>query len=1051
MKADCAAGSPGNEWIFFRHNEKTDYKNSHYKKTMFIYGLKGSVILWAFFLTRTITGFPGEGQSIWKKDRILNPMNATQMFLYDTFPKNFFWGVGTGAFQVEGSWKKDGKGPSIWDHFISTHLRDVNNTDDSSDSYAFLGKDLSALEFLGVSFYQFSISWPRLFPDGIVADANEKGLQYYNTLLDSLVHRNIEPIVTLYHWDLPLALQEKYGGWKNETIIKIFNDYATYCFQTFGDRVKYWITIHNPYLIAWHGYGTGMHAPGEKGNLAAVYAVAHNLIKAHAEVWHNYNINFRPHQKGLLSITLGSHWIVPNKSENNLDVLKCQQSMTSVMGWFANPIHGNGDYPKIMKKLLPLLPQFSEAEKTQVRGTADFFAFSFGPNNFKPPSTMSKMGQNVSLNLREVLKWIKLEYNNPEILITENGWFTDNHVKTEDTTAIYMMKNFLNKVLQAIKHDEIRVFGYTAWSLLDGFEWQDAYSTRRGLFYVDFRSKQKERKPKSSAHYYKQIIEDNGFLSKESTPDVQGQFPCDFSWGITESVLKAETVASSPQFKDPHLYSWNVSGNGLLHRVEGVTIKTRDAQCTDFVSIKSQLKLLAKMKVTHYRFALDWSLILPNGDLSEVNRQVLRYYRCVVSEVLKLNISSMVTLYYPTHTSLGLPAPLLQSGGWLNRSTIHAFRDYANLCFQELGDLVKLWITINEPNRLSDIYNSSSSDTYQAAHNLLIAHALVWHVYDSRYRPSQRGAVSLSLHADWAEPANPFADSHLKAAERFLQFEIAWFAEPIFKTGDYPKAMKEYIAFKNKEGLSSSVLPHFTAEERKLIKGSADFYALNHFTTRFVIHKQQNGSQYASDRDVQFLQDITCLSSPSRQAVMPWGERKILKWIQKNYGDVDIYITSSGIDDQSLDNDELRKYYLEKYIQEALKAYLIDKVKIKGYYAFKLTEEKFKPRFGFFTSDSKAKSSIQFYNQLISSRGFPSERPSLGCGESRRDKQCKLCLFLEKKKPLIFFSSCLFSSLVLLLTVTIFQKRKRKKYYKGKNLQHHIAIPLKKGHKGILG
>lgn len=183
----------------------------------------------------------------------------------------------------------------------------------------------------------------------------------------------------------------------------------------------------------------------------------------------------------------------------------------------------------------------------------------------------------------------------------------------------------------------------------------------------------------------------------------------------------------------------------------------------------------------------------------------------------------------------------------------------------------------------------------------------------------QRGAVSLSLHSDWAEPANPYADSHWKAAERFLQFEIAWFAEPLFKTGDYPLAMREYVAFKNRQGLARSTLPQFTEEERRLVKGTADFYALNHFTTRFVMHERQNGSTYDTDRDIQFLQDITCLSSPTRLAVMPWGERRVLKWIRRNYGDMDVYITASGIDDQSLENDELRKYYLEKYIQEALK------------------------------------------------------------------------------------------------------------------------------------
>ncbi|KAF6130630.1 klotho beta [Phyllostomus discolor] len=362
MKPGCAAGSPGNEWV----SSSADARNARYRETMSSGALRRSVILSAFVLLRAVAGYSGDGRAIWSNNTHFSPVNESQLFLYDTFPENFFWGVGTAAFQVEGSWNTDGKGPSIWDQFTQTHLKNVNSTNSSSDSYIFLDKDLLALDFIGVSFYHFSISWPRLFPDGIVAVANAKGLQYYNALLDALVLRNIEPIVTLYHWDLPLALQEKYGGWKNETIIDIFNDYATYCFQTFGDRVKYWITIHNPYLVAWHGYGTGTHAPGEKGEAAAVYAVGHHLIKAHSKVWHNYNINFRPRQKGWLSITLGSHWVEPNRPESMEDILKCQQSVVSVLGWFANPIHGDGDYPELMRKqLLSALPLFSEAEKKE--------------------------------------------------------------------------------------------------------------------------------------------------------------------------------------------------------------------------------------------------------------------------------------------------------------------------------------------------------------------------------------------------------------------------------------------------------------------------------------------------------------------------------------------------------------------------------------------------------------------------------------------------------------------------------------------------------------
>ncbi|CAI5783796.1 beta-klotho isoform X1 [Podarcis lilfordi] len=371
------------------------------------------------------------------------------------------------------------------------------------------------------------------------------------------------------------------------------------------------------------------------------------------------------------------------------------------------------------------------------------------------------------------------------------------------------------------------------------------------------------------------------------------------------------------------------------------------------------------------------------------------------------------------------------------------------MCFRELGDLVKFWITINEPNRLSDIYNSGSNHTYQAAHNLLIAHASAWHVYDKQYRSMQHGQISLSLHSDWAEPANPFVDTHWEAAERFLQFEIAWFSDPIFKTGDYPAAMREYLDYKNSRGLSSSSLPYFTKEEKELVRGAADFYALNHFTTRFVNHESKNGSRYDFDQDVQFLQDITCLNSPSRSAVVPAGLRKILNWIRKRYGDLNIYITANGIDDQSLIDDGLRKYYIEKYVQEALKAYHIDKVNVRGYFAFKLADEKSKPRLGFFTHEAKAKASVPFYNRLISHNGFLLETANNICDQPEEEATCMFCLLLVQKKPLVFFGCCLCSTLILLLSIIVFHKRKRRKWYWSKNMEY-MCVPVKSRHREVL-
>ncbi|XP_026531146.1 beta-klotho [Notechis scutatus] len=995
--------------------------------------LKGPVGWWAFVFLQSVSGFRRDGVSAWEKDPHLSPMNETQLFLHDTFPPNFLWGVGTSAFQVEGGQQKDGRGPSIWEHFLHSNIRHAYRTEDWGDSYTFLEKDLTALSFLGVSSYHFSISWPRLFPTGLVTAVNEKGLRYYNRLLDGLVHRGIEPVLTLYHWDLPWDLQERYGGWENDCLVDIFNDYATFCFQAFGDRVKYWITMHNPYLIAWHGYCTGLHAPGKRREGAA-YVVGHNLIKAHAKVWHNYDQHFRSQQRGFLSITLGSHWIEPNTINNESDIKKCQLSMQKVLGWFAKPIHGDGDYPEELKvELASLLPNTTPMEKQYFKGTADFFAFSFGPNNFNPPGKLPRMGQNFSLDLRAALNWIKVEYDNPRILISENGWFTNKDVKTEDTTAIYTMKNFINKVLKAVKYDRIDVFGYTSWSLLDGFEWQQAFSDRRGLFYIDFDSEEKERIPKSSAFYYKQIIQENGFPAEEST---RGQFPWDFFWGVTESVIKAESVASSPQFSDPNLYLWNVSGDGKFYQVKGVKLKTRPVQCTDFTSIKTHLQLLSKMKVTHYRFAFNWSLLLPSGDMSSLNRHVLRYYRCLISEILKLNVKPVVTLHYPTHQSLSLPDPLLQHGGWLNQSIVAAFKTYAEMCFREFGDLVKFWITINEPNQFGNIYNSSSNDTYQAVHHLLIAHAAAWQVYDQQYRSFQQGQVSLSLHCDWAEPANPYLASDVEAADRFLQFEMAWFLDPLLGTGDYPATMRKYLSYKTRKGLSGSFLPFFTEEEQQLVRGAADFIAVNHFTTRFVAHDSKNGSQYELDQDIRLVQDFTYPSSPARFAVVPWGLRRALNWISLHYGGRDIYLTASGIEDQSSDNDELRKYYIEKYVQEAFKAYHIDGVNLKGYFGFKLTDEVAKPKLGFFTSEFQAKASVHFYNQLICNNGFPTDPTLSKCGPRNEAAPCTLCLLVTQEKPLIFLGCCLLATLIVLLSIVAFRKQKKRRQDWSKYFQH---------------
>lgn len=297
-------------------------------------------------------------------------------------------------------------------------------------------------------------------------------------------------------------------------------------------------------------------------------------------------------------------------------------------------------------------------------------------------------------------------------------------------------------------------------------------------------------------------------------------------------------------------------------------------------------------------------------------------------ELKRLNLEAMVTLYYPTHrANLGLPGRLHAAGGWLTHRTVEAFQVYAALCYQQLGPWVSYWITINEPNRLVDVY-SSNQDIHTAAHNLLLAHAKAWRLYQRQHYSQWGALVSLALHADWAVPANPFLSSHEEAAHRFLLFELGRFIDPLLgkkSKGDYPQELRAYMKeMPQLKGLQGSSLPNFTDAEREELAGALGFIALNHFTTRLVSPyptTQATAQQkQPPDHRCLILLDPTWSLSNMRQALAPWGLRKILNWVSQRYGGaLPIIVTASGIDDQAAPEDKLRQGFLKSYLQEALK------------------------------------------------------------------------------------------------------------------------------------
>ncbi|KAI6078509.1 Klotho [Aix galericulata] len=242
------------------------------------------LLLLLLLLGQPLLGAPGQGSGTWARFARL-PYPQDQLFLHDTFPDGFLWGVGSAAYQTEGGWRQEGKGASVWDTFAhrpatppGSGFTGPTGGDVASDSYNNLFRDAEGLRRLGVSHYRFSLAWARLLPNG-TAPLNPAGLAHYDRLLGRLRALGVEPVVTLYHWDLPQHLQDTFGGWASPVLPELFRDYAELCFRHFGGQVRYWLTMDNPYVVAWHGYGTGRLPPGVRGGPRLGYRAAHHLLQ----------------------------------------------------------------------------------------------------------------------------------------------------------------------------------------------------------------------------------------------------------------------------------------------------------------------------------------------------------------------------------------------------------------------------------------------------------------------------------------------------------------------------------------------------------------------------------------------------------------------------------------------------------------------------------------------------------------------------------------------------------------------------------------------------
>jgi beta-glucosidase len=451
------------------------------------------------------------------------------------FPTDFVWGAATSSYQIEGAWLEGGKGLSIWDAFSHTpgKIKNDETGDIACDHYHRLEEDVKLMAEMGLQAYRFSISWPRIQPSGR-GKPNPQGIRFYSELIDALLAHHITPWVTLYHWDLPLALQLEYDGWLDPQLASFFADYAAICFDAFGDRVKHWLTLNEPWCSAVLGHGLGILAPGRTSR-DEPYLAGHTLLRAHAMAVERYRTQFQPQQKGLISLSNNCDWREP-LTDSAADREAAQRAVEFFLGWFADPIY-KGDYPASMRERLgDLLPHFTDAEQALLKGSADFL----GLNHY---STMYAANANASHNqggfagdlgvvmssdpnwektemewnivpwgFRKVLQWLEERYDSPGIYVTENGCaFPDvvEHGQVHDNRRIAYLEGYLNAGHDAMESG-VNLKGYFVWSFMDNFEWSEGYSKRFGIHHVNFRSGR--RTPKASAKWYAEVIKRNGIM-----------------------------------------------------------------------------------------------------------------------------------------------------------------------------------------------------------------------------------------------------------------------------------------------------------------------------------------------------------------------------------------------------------------------------------------------------------------------------------------------------------------------------------------------------------
>lgn len=447
------------------------------------------------------------------------------------FRSDFIWGAATASYQIEGAAHEDGKGESVWDEFcrIPGVVYENHSGETACDHYHHYKDDIALMKTLGLQAYRFSVSWPRIFPGG-TGKVNEAGLQFYQNLIDELIQNGITPVVTLFHWDYPAALQ-KLGGWLNPESPIWFEKYAEVIAKSFAGKVKCYFTLNEPQCFVSLGHGNGIHAPGLRLSDSDNFLVAHHMLLAHGRAvkalrkYGGSDLKIGIAQNGRVCTPLTeSAGDIEAARKATLSVPdNCYDAIFSVKFW-SDPIF-KGEYPAICReKFADVMPEIQQGDMELIQQPLDVFALNVyhstcvkqegsGWKNVLFPAGFRRTAMSWPVSpecMYWYTKFLYEEYKKP-IIISENGMSAHDAVSLDGKVHDPNRVDFLHRYLLSLKKaaDEgIDILGYFQWSLMDNFEWASGYNERFGLIYVDYQTQ--NRIPKDSAYWYKEVIEKNG-------------------------------------------------------------------------------------------------------------------------------------------------------------------------------------------------------------------------------------------------------------------------------------------------------------------------------------------------------------------------------------------------------------------------------------------------------------------------------------------------------------------------------------------------------------